>query len=534
MTLAAGVLPNAPGFLEAAGFLGEAPAALGAIHTYAWFVGFALAGGVYWALSRKRIERGALDMKAEPIGREAAPGYQAFLEAYPEYRETAALDELRARELTRLDRQGHVYLDYTGGGLYAESQVRRHMDLLLERVLGNPHSSNPTSSATTALVERCRRHILAHFGAAPEEYAVVFTANASQALKLIGESYPFRSGDRFLLTFDNHNSVNGIREFDRVRGATTTYIPIKPPEMRVDEADLDGYLELAGEGRNNLFAFPAQSNFSGVQHPLEWIGRAQERGWDVLLDAAAFVPTNRLDLSRHQPDYVALSFYKMFGFPTGVGALIARWPALAKLHRPWFAGGTITVASVKADRHYLAAGEPAFEDGTLDYSNIPAVDVGLDFIESVGIETIHERVRCLTGWLIERLLALTHGNGRPLVHLYGPAGCEGRGGAVALNFADASGRAIDHEEIERRAGERRISLRTGCFCNPGAGEVALGLSKTELETCFHRAEGSMTYEDFRRCIDDKSTGAVRVSIGAFSNFADVTAFLDFAESLLTA
>ncbi len=478
--------------------------------------------------------KGDLEMKTGTMSREAAAGFEAFLDAYPEYRETAAIDDLRARELTRLDRQGHVYLDYTGGGLYAESQVRRHMDLLLDRVLGNPHSSNPTSSATTELVERCRRHILAYFDAAPEEYAVVFTANASQALKLIGESYPFESGDRFLLTFDNHNSVNGIREFDRVRGATTTYIPIKPPEMRVDEDSIDGFLDLAGPGRHNLFAFPAQSNFSGVQHPLEWIGRAQERGWDVLLDAAAFVPTNRLDLSRHKPDYVALSFYKMFGFPTGVGALLARWPALGKLHRPWFAGGTITVASVQADRHYLAAGEPAFEDGTLDYSNIPAVDVGLDFIESVGIEQIHLRVQCLTGWLIDRLLALRHGNGRQLVHLYGPATTERRGGAVAMNFADAEGHAIDHEEIEHRAGERRISLRTGCFCNPGAGEVALDLSKTELETCFHRAEGSMTYEDFRRCIDDKSTGAVRVSIGAFTNFADIAAFLDFAESLAAA
>ena len=45
-----------------------------------------------------------------------------------------------------------------------------------------------------------------------------------------------------------------------------------------------------------LFAFPAQSNFSGVKHPLDLVGDAHRAGWDVLLDAAAFVPTNRLDL----------------------------------------------------------------------------------------------------------------------------------------------------------------------------------------------------------------------------------------------
>ena len=101
--------------------------------------------------------------------------------------------------------------------------------------------------------------------------------------------------------------------------------------------------------------------------------------------AAAFTPTNRLDLGRWRPDFVVLSFYKIFGYPTGVGCLLARKPALAKLHRPWFAGGTITVASVQGDKHYLAEGEPAFEDGTLDYLALPAVEIGLRHIESLDV-----------------------------------------------------------------------------------------------------------------------------------------------------
>jgi molybdenum cofactor sulfurtransferase len=361
---------------------------------------------------------------------------------------------------------------------------------------------------------------------------VVITANASHALKLVGESYPFASGDQFLLTFDNHNSVNGIREFDRAHGARTVYLPMVPPELRVDESALERALEGATRGGHNLFAFPAQSNFSGVQHPLEWIARAQARGFDVLLDAAAFVPTNGLDLGRWHPDFVALSFYKMFGYPTGVGALVARKQALGKLHRPWFAGGTINVASVQADRFVLAAGASGFEDGTLDFVNIPAVELGLDLLESVGIDLVHDRVRLLTGWLIEELLALHHGNGRPLVRLYGPRTTEARGGTLALNFYDAAGHVVDHQLIERTAGERQISLRTGCFCNPGAGEMALGLSRQELETCFAAGDSRLTYDDLRRCIDPREAGAVRVSLGLVSNFADVLSFRDFARQLL--
>ncbi len=449
-----------------------------------------------------------------------------FASAHPDYASTSDIDDLRRRDFGRLDGLGDVYLDYTGSGLYGESQVRRHAELLLGHVFGNPHSANPSSIASTRIVERCRRRVLEFFGADADEYAVVFTANASHALKLVGESYPFAPGDQFLLTFDNHNSVNGIREFDRLRRARTTYVPMVPPELRVDESVLDRHLDAANRGGHNLCAYPAQSNFSGVQHPLEWIGKAQAKGFDVLLDAAAFVPTNRLDLSRFHPDFVALSFYKMFGYPTGVGALIARHSALRKLHRPWFAGGTIETASVQADRFVFSTGSAGFEDGTLDFANIPAIEFGLDLIESAGLDTVHDRVGLLTGWVIERLLGLEHPNGKPLVRLYGPPHTERRGGTLAFNLYDASDRIIDHREVERRAGERNISLRSGCFCNPGAGELALGLSRGELEKCFAQSP-RMTRDDLRLCIDAKATGAVRVSLGLASNFADAQAFVEF-------
>jgi selenocysteine lyase/cysteine desulfurase len=303
--------------------------------------------------------------------------------------------------------------------------------------------------------------------------------------------------------------------------------------MGVVDAELDGLLDAADPALDNLFAFPAQSNFSGVQHPLGWIERAQARGWDVLLDAAAFVPTNRLDLSLHRPEFVALSFYKMFGYPTGVGALLGRRRALAKLHRPWFAGGTITVASVQADRHCLAPGPAAFEDGTPDYLGIPAVEHGLELLEEIGLEAVHLRVRCLASWLLSQLGAMTHADGRPLVQIYGPPAGEGRGGAVSFNFLDREGKVVDHRLVEQRAARRRISIRTGCFCNPGAGEMALGLSREELTDCFRRTGARMTYEEFRGCIDGKGTGAVRVSVGMASNFADVEAFLDLARELAT-
>ena len=460
--------------------------------------------------------------------------FQTFLAQYPTYAGTESIDVLRKEEYARLDAGEHVYLDYTGGGIYAESQIHKHHKLLHENVYGNPHSSNPTSIAATHLVESARDYILKFFNADPDEYLAIFTPNASGALKLVGESYPFPNG-RYLLTFDNHNSVNGIREFAHARGANVTYIPVMLPDMRVDASQLDRELAKPSKSGHNLFAYPAQSNFSSVKHPLEWIEKAHAHGWDVLLDAAAFVPTSKLDLGKVKPDFVPVSFYKIFGYPTGLGALIARKSALAKLHRPWFAGGTITVASVQGDKYYLADGAAAFEDGTLDYLNIPAIEIGLRHIESIGYDVICERVKTLTGWLLQNLTALKHSTGEPLVRLFGPATSEGRGGAVTVNFYDKDGHAFDHRFIESEANKVNISLRTGCFCNPGAGEVALGISRVELDVCFTRPDHRdvMSIDEFRKCIDGKSSGAVRISVGPITNFNDVQALLAFARGLLS-
>ena len=457
---------------------------------------------------------------------------QAFDQAYPEYGGTIVLDALRASDYARLDADDHVYLDYTGGSLYADSQILKHQDLLTRHVFGNPHSASLSSTETTNLVERTRRAVLAWFNATAGDYTAVFTINATGALRLVGESYPFAPGARFVLTFDNHNSVNGIREFARAKGASVEYAPLTVPDLRIDDPRLDALLSQNAPTSAKLFAFPAQSNFSGVKHPLELVDRAHAKGWDVLLDAAAFVPTNRLDLSTVKPDFVAISFYKMFGYPTGVGCLLIRNSVLPKLRRPWFAGGTVNFATVQGHAHILAPGEAGFEDGTLNYLSIPAVEIGLQHLAHVGLDTIQIRVRCLTGWLLRQLLDLRHSNGRHMVRIYGPATTAMRGGTVTLNFYDPDGHLLDYRRVEELAGGQRISLRTGCFCNPGAGEAAEGLTESDVLAALE--EGEMTLPRFLQVIQHrggKSAGAIRVSLGIVSNFEDVDRFVQLATSL---
>lgn len=472
------------------------------------------------SISKSSAEQGDACTRAE----------EAFCTSVPAYAETRALDDLRAREYARLDQTGTVYLDYTGGGLYAESQLQQHLHLLSTQVLGNPHSHNPTSLAMTELVEHARLAVLRFFRADPGEYTVVFTPNCSGALRLVGEAFPFASDRAYALTWDNHNSVNGIREYARAHGAPVHYIPFATGDMRLDVDDVLARLRTLPAG---LFAYPAQSNFSGTQHPLVLVEAAQAMGWRVLLDCAAYAPTNRLDLQEVAPDFIPLSFYKIFGYPTGVGALIVKRSALAELRRPWFAGGTITIASVQGEGwHYLNAGEAGFEDGTVNYLSLPAVEQGLRHIEQTGIETIHARVMALTAWLLDAMHESTHGNGAPLFHVHGIQDATDRGGTIAFLMLDPQGVAFDYQLLEQDAGVAGISLRTGCFCNPGAGEHANDLHAEEMAPFFGNPQPTSFRQLYEMNVQSgKTTSALRVSLGIVSNFADVWKFMEWAQTL---
>ena len=429
---------------------------------------------------------------------------------------------LRAREFSRLDDTHHAYLDYTGSGLYGESQIRWHRDWLTARVLGNPHSENPASLAATTEVEQVKARVLRFFDCDPEEYDLVFTANATAALKLVGEAFPFGPGSRYVLSTDNHNSVGGIREYARRAGASCECLPLDADLRLVDPAEAMGD---AGTDPS-LFAFPAQSNFSGVKHPLGLVRTARERGFRVLLDTAAFAPCTPLSMGEAGPDFACVSFYKMFGYPTGLGALLARREALSELSRPWYAGGTVDFVSIQNEVHQLRAAGGGFEDGTLDFLGIAALTPGLDLLDEVGLERLSRWVTSLTARLLDGLKQLAHEDGAPAVALYGPDTTEARGGTVSFNLLDRQGRPVPYELVESSAHDAGVSVRGGCFCNPGAAEIAFDMPALATRRCLEELRDGFTLARFRECLGHTvPVGAVRASVGVATLPHDVDRLL---------
>lgn len=141
---------------------------------------------------------------------------------------------------------------------------------------------------------------------------------------------------------------------------------------------------------NHLVAFSAQCNFSGYKMPLDLVKKVQRLGLQsygqqvkgktavhsgnfyICLDAASFVATNFLDLSKYPADFVALSFYKIFGYPTGTGALLVSKRGQDLLNKKYYGGGTVNIAMTRENFHVKRdALASRFEDGTLSFLSIP-------------------------------------------------------------------------------------------------------------------------------------------------------------------
>ncbi|XP_045383612.1 molybdenum cofactor sulfurase isoform X2 [Lemur catta] len=451
-----------------------------------------------------------------------------------------SLRELRAREFGRL--AGTVYLDHAGATLFPKSQLENFTRDLMENVYGNPHSQNISSKLTHDTVEQVRYRILAHFRTTPEDYSVIFTAGSTAALRLVAEAFPWvsrgpeSSGSRFCYLTDSHTSVVGMRKVTAAVNVTST--PVRPEDLRsVEEPGA------AAGGPDcplpHLFCYPAQSNFSGTRYPLSWVadvraGRRRPVGapgrWFVLLDAASYVSTSPLNLAAHPADFVPISFYKIFGFPTGLGALLVHNRVAPLLRKTYFGGGT-AAAYLAGEDFYIPRPSVAerFEDGTISFLDVIALKHGFDALERLtgGMENVRQHTFTLARYTYAALASLRYPNGAPVVRIYSDSefsSPEVQGPIINFNVLDDSGNVIGYSQVDKMASLYNIHLRTGCFCNTGACQRHLGISN---EMVRKHLEAGHVCGDNIDLVDGQPTGSVRISFGYMSTLEDAQAFLRF-------
>ncbi|TKA27753.1 hypothetical protein B0A50_04854 [Salinomyces thailandicus] len=448
-------------------------------------------------------------------------------EAYDSY-----IEQMRREQYPML--KDTLYLDHAGTTLYSKRLMDRFHEEMMGSIFGNPHSASPSSQRSTQHVDNVRLALLRFFKADPERFDLVFTSNATAAIKLVMEAFREQSeGYWYGYHVDSHTSLIGVREAAR--------------EHKCFESDEEMELWIACQGqetdqRMRLLAYPAQSNMTGRRLPLDLCRRLRRTaggsGAYSLLDAAALVSTTPLDLSNAEaaPDFTALSLYKIFGFPD-LGALIVRKDCASLfLKRRYFGGGTVDmVACLKEHWHVQKSGtlHEQLEDGTLPVHSIMALKAAIQtHSELFGrLEEVSQHTARLAKQLREILASMRHANGERVAMIYKSEASDysdstTQGPIVAFNLRNSKGSWVSSTEVEKLASVKDIHLRTGGVCNPGGIAQSLGLAPWEMRENFSAGHRCGSENDI---MNGKPTGVLRVSLGAMSTMSDVHRFLGFIE-----
>lgn len=419
----------------------------------------------------------------------------------------------------------------------------------------NPHSDlveTPTIGANK--LRELRKRTLEMCSTDEGDYMCILTQGTTSGCSMLANLYPWgETGGVFAYLLDNHTSVIGMRGVAAKEGARIVPVPwnearnasIMRQAWLLDNSS--GEAEVIGPG-GRLFAFPLESNFSGkrynvseVMDSLKGTASNQPVGeWHVLLDASRACSSYPPNLSAYKPHFVLISYYKMFGYPTGLGCLLVRRDVENILQKKYFGGGTIKAAVADQEFQIFKPGPEGFEDGTPSFLSISAALYGFDWVYSSmeGFGRIDKQACSVARDFARGLMQLKHSNGSSMCDVYGAwkdistalSNVDGhrhaQGPTVCFNLKGVDGQPIGCSMVDRIARMNNIHIRSGGLCNPGALRESLGVSVEEM----------MGWKDYGfSCgaavdiVQGKPTGAVRVSFGYASTCEDASKILRFLE-----
>ena len=290
----------------------------------------------------------------------------------------------------------------------------------------------------------------------------------------------------------------------------------------------------------HLLAHPATCNFSGKKYPIGIIEKQSRSGVNicgvhfppnsvkVFIDAAAALSSSEIDLSKDSPHFLAVSFYKLFGFPTGIGALLVRNDTHHLLWKKYFGGGTVWSYTSRRDFHFRKdLVQDFFEEGTISYQSILALYHGFETLKSLGlsISRISSHIFSLVEYTYSQLRSLKHYNGAPVLEIYTSSphlDPKTQGHILSFNMLRSDGTYVGYIKVNDVANLNKISLRVGCFCNGGACQKYM--SVTDEQVILFLEAGHLCGDQID-LVNGVPTGAVRVSFGFYNTREDADRLL---------
>ena len=304
------------------------------------------------------------------------------------------------------------------------------------------------SQQATDLHEAARERVRQFIHARKTE-EIVFTRGTTEAINLVASSFcasQMAAGDEVLVTdMEHHSNIVPWQLQAQQRGIVVRHLPITDDGRLADCDDIAGYLT----ERTRLVSITHVSNVLGTINPVGDIIRlAHSRGIPVLVDAAQSAPHIAIDVQQMDCDFLAFSGHKMYG-PTGIGVLYGKEEWLDRL--PPYQGGGEMIDKVSWERTTFERLPFKFEAGTPDYVATHGLATAIDYISSIGLDSIEAHEQQLTRYCMEQLRSIDN------IRFFGEA--ERKDAVVSFLVGD-----IHHLDLGTLLDRLGIAVRTGHHC----------------------------------------------------------------------
>ena len=297
-----------------------------------------------------------------------------------------------------------IYLDNGATTLKPKSVIDAITDYY-SNYSANAHRGDYEISYRVDVAYEEARNTVARFINADRK-EVVFTSGTTQSLNMIADGYFRRvlnKDDEVLITLSEHAS-NVLPWFNLSKeiGVKVNYIDL----------DENYHVTLANVKRaitdnTKVISLAYVTNVVGDLRPIkEIVEYAHDRGIKVVVDGAQGVPHLKIDVKDLDIDFLAFSGHKMCG-PTGVGVLYGKFDFLDELH-PVNLGGGMNDSFDSVDEVYYHELPSRLEAGTPNIAGVIGLGEAVKYIESIGLDVIHERELEMKKYLIDKLSEIPH------------------------------------------------------------------------------------------------------------------------------
>ena len=357
-------------------------------------------------------------------------------------------------ERTIRDGKRLVYLDSGATSQKPWSVINAESDFYSKHNAAVHRGAHQLAEEATDAYEGARAIVAKFLGAKDSE--IIFTKNATESINAVayamgnaapGNRFALTSSDSIVVTeMEHHANLIPWQELARRTGAQLKWFKVGQ-DSRLDLSNIDQVIT----ANTKVVAITHQSNVLGTIIPLDAIvKRAHEVGAVVVLDACQSVPHMSVNVVELDIDFLAFSGHKAVG-PTGVGVLWGKAELLEDLP-PFLTGGSM-VTAVTMESATWAAAPQRFEAGVPNMAQAVGLGAALNYLSNIGMDAIAEHERSLTGYALEKLLAI------PGLRIVGPVENLDRGAALSFTLKD-----IHPHDVGQYVDSQGIAVRTGHHC----------------------------------------------------------------------